>query len=752
MNPFQQLGFGLSRTLFLIGVLFLFSTCQETLNTSKQPSTEVHGLELPRKSLETLNFSLLGTTPNPTFFKKLTPDEYFEEPIHLEVDPFNPRQWWVVERTGKIFIFNPQSQTKSLLLNLQALVKNFYAPPNTASGLLGFAFDPRHPINFKFYVNLTTRDGSSVISHVLQFTRNQNTLQVDQSSQKEILSFAQPDTTAHKAGMIAFGPMDGALYISTGDGGIPLDPDQHAQTLGNLMGKILRIHIEDNGYSIPLDNPFSNGSLCGKFSTNLTPPCAEIWAYGLRHPWRFSIDPATNLLWIGDVGHHVREEINRTLAGSNITSTKGGKNFGWNVCEGSFSPIDQDQTFCTFAELPFLDYPHVSAEYLSGYSVTGGKVYHGENLPQFKGHYIFSDFISGQVWAVSNNQTLEKVTDLPAITAFATDENHELLALTLSGEIYRWTLNPNPQKGVPSLLSQTGIFKDLKTLLVHDGIYAYDVIQPLWSDGALKKRWLALPQLSQIKFSENEPWQFPLGSTLIKHFEIKTLKGLKRLETRVLVLSDQGWRGFSYRWHEDQTDASLLTKTEFESILTPLGPVTWHYPANDCHRCHSPASGTLLGITPKQLRKKILYPNDVEETPLSAWKHIGLFSNKDDVTPEGTAFVSLTQAQQDPTQREQAIRSYLHSQCAHCHQPHGGTPARIDLRFDTPLEKTHLLSKALGDNLGTSGHILVPGEIHDSILWKRLKEINATTMPPLGKSIPDEKALQMIQQWINEDF
>lgn len=288
-------------------------------------------------------------------------------------------------------------------------------------GLLGLAFHPDFPADNRVFVDYTDGAGDTVVA---SFTVDPGTPdRVDPTSEIVILSVAQPYSN-HNGGAIAFGK-DGFLYVGLGDGGSAGDPGNRAQNLNTLLGKILRIDIDHTStglnYAVPGSNPFAG----------VTGERGEIWAYGLRNPFRFSFDRTKGDLWIGDVGQNKWEEVDVARAGV------GGLNFGWRVMEGRhcYSPA----TGCTTKglTLPVVEYGHGS-----GCAVIGGIVYRGSAQPLLKGGYIFTDECTGLVWAVdsakSGQQALVQVAAASSgIAGFGEDEAGELYAADLGGQIYK---------------------------------------------------------------------------------------------------------------------------------------------------------------------------------------------------------------------------------------------------------------------------------------------------------------------------
>lgn len=297
---------------------------------------------------------------------------------------------FAVSQSGEIFTFEnrPDVETSHLFLDLTKKVNPWNGPGANEQGLLGLAMHPDFKSNGIFFASYTSReDDRSVISRFRVSKDNPN--QADPQSEEVILEVAQPFKN-HNGGPIEFGP-DGYLYIGLGDGGSRNDPYANGQDLSTLLGTILRIDVNqtdgDRKYGIPADNPFVN--------TQGARP--EIYAYGIRNPWRIAFDSETGLLWIGDVGQELWEEVN--------VIRKGG-NYGWSVREGT-------QTFGNRTADPALGElipPVWEYDHGVGKSITGGRVYRSSRLPQLAGKYIYADYVSGSVWALSYDQATGQAT------------------------------------------------------------------------------------------------------------------------------------------------------------------------------------------------------------------------------------------------------------------------------------------------------------------------------------------------------
>ena len=323
---------------------------------------------------------------------------------------------YVVLQPGRIVSFpnDPAVDSAELFLDIGDRVSD----RGEEEGLLGLAFDPRYFVNGYFYVYYSASGPRrSVIS---RFSSSSEGGRADPDTERVVLEVPQPFSN-HNGGQIAFGP-DGYLYIGLGDGGSRGDPRDNGQDLGTLLGSILRIDartIDSEGsYSVPPDNPF--------VSQDGARP--EIWAYGLRNPWRFSFDRVTGKLWAADVGQDRFEEVDIIRPGSN---------YGWNVMEGAhcFSLADCDRSGL---EMPFTEYGRDG-----GCSVIGGYVYRGSRVTALRGAYVYGDFCSGKIWAL--RYTGDEVTDHIQlvdsdlqISSFGEDRAGELYILSFDGTIYRF--------------------------------------------------------------------------------------------------------------------------------------------------------------------------------------------------------------------------------------------------------------------------------------------------------------------------
>ena len=343
--------------------------------------------------------------------------EGFDQPLYVTGAGDGSGRLFVLEKTGRAHIV-ADGQRAGVFLDLSGVVST-----ESEQGLLGIAFSPAFADDGQVFVSYTDRRGASVLS---RFTADGDA--VDVASEQVLLTVAQPYKN-HNGGMIEFGP-DGYLYFGLGDGGSGGDPQGNGQDLTTLLGAMLRIDVmqtgtaRSNAYAIPADNPFVGRS-------GARP---EIWAYGLRNPWRFSFDRATGDLWIGDVGQNAWEEIDFQPAGS-----AGGENYGWNIYEGTHTYPPGEPEPANAAEFtgPIFEYDRDA-----GKSVTGGYVYRGSAIPWLVGTYVYGDFVDGRVWGLTRTSDGGVENRLLAqthfrISSFGEDDDGELYLVDYSGAVYR---------------------------------------------------------------------------------------------------------------------------------------------------------------------------------------------------------------------------------------------------------------------------------------------------------------------------
>ena len=335
-----------------------------------------------------------------------------DNPLYLTAPAGDPRLF-IVEQPGRIRIFEDGRLLDTPFLDITSKVRS-----GGEQGLLSVAFHPRYADNGYFYVNYTDVTGDT---RVERYRVSGDPDRADVASASLVLHVDQPYAN-HNGGLVAFGP-DGRLYIGMGDGGSGGDPQGHGQNTQSLLGALLRIDVDGTQpYGVPSDNPFA-----GRFGGR-----GELWAWGLRNPWRFSWDRQTGLFYLADVGQNQWEEIHVVPADS------AGVNYGWAIMEGThcFGASSCDRSGLT---LPVHEYDHGD-----GCSITGGYVYRGRALPHLSGHYFYSDYCDGWLrsFRYENGRAVDhrewSVGELGNVLSFGEDASGELYVLTSNGTVRRF--------------------------------------------------------------------------------------------------------------------------------------------------------------------------------------------------------------------------------------------------------------------------------------------------------------------------
>ena len=365
------------------------------------------------------------------------PDLVFSQPVGVYSADDGSNRLFVVEQAGIVRVFENSAitDTSSVFLDISSGVLF-----GGEQGLLGLAFHPNFSSNGYFYLDYVVPNPTrTIIARYTVVAGNPNV--ADKTSEFIVLEIAQPFSN-HKGGQIAFGP-DGYLYVGLGDGGSGGDPLGNGQNRSTLLGKILRIDVNSlssgRNYSVPADNPFVGNTLGYR---------EEIYAYGFRNPWRFSFDSATGKLWVGDVGQDRIEEID---------VVEKGKNYGWNIMEGSLPYSSGSQVGL---ELPIYEYDHTL-----GNAIVGGYVYYGLEVSELVGNYVYGDYGSGRIWALAANGTNRLLADSNlSISAFGLDQNKELYICAFDGKIHKFNVTTVPE--FPNILSLAFLAITTLTLVV----------------------------------------------------------------------------------------------------------------------------------------------------------------------------------------------------------------------------------------------------------------------------------------------
>lgn len=701
---------------------------------------------------------LIGTPepPPPYQLERVFPQLTFNRPVELLSVPGTDRML-VVEVDGRILTFSRSgdSSTAELALDIKAAIDG-------STRAYGFAFHPDFQKNRQCFLCYITRAGDPEGTRVSRFLATSvDPLRIDASSEQQIITWP---AGGHNGGSLQFGPRDGMLYISTGDGAPPFPPDPKGtgQDISDLLASIIRIDVDhptdDRQYSIPADNPFTgtNGAR------------GEVWTYGHRNPWRMAFDQETGHLWVGDVGWEMWEMIYRVQRGAN---------YGWSILE-HLQSVNPDYTRGPTQIVP----PTAAHSHTESRSVTGGYVYRGTRLPNLVGTYLYGDYVTGKIWGLNGNaadpgQPRELLETPLQIICFGQDHDQELYVVGYDGSIHR--LIRNPDEGTvsefPRQLSQTGLFDSTKDYTLASGVIPYDVNAAPWADGTTALRFIALPGLSTLGVHETNnvqkgdlkgEWSYPEGTVLGKTILLETgnrnSTRQQRLETQILHRHRNEWRAYSYIWNEDQTDAILSDGDAFDRSYVVPDPSSvngqrsqsWHFASRtECLLCHTTRGGSVYGFKVEQLNRDFDY-GTATDNQLRTLDHLGIFekplgnaaSSKRVHRNELPRMASPLDESADLTQR---IRSYLHVNCSHCHRRGGGGTAAIEVPLEVAFEKTRLISRPTQGSFGMiDPWVVAPGDPDRSILIYRMSKTGRGRMPHFGSRMIDELGLKLLRQWI----
>ena len=685
--------------------------------------------------------------PLPYHAERVFPKLSFLEPVELANIPGTDRLI-VVQREGKIYSFHnrPDCDTTDLALDMAAEIDGMKQS-------YGITFHPNFEENRYCYLCYVLDPKLPEGTRVSRFTMTcDDPPQIDPDSEQILLTWI---SGGHNGGSLKFG-LDGYLYISTGDSGPSSPPDDKnaGQDISDLTSSILRIDVDrteaETPYGVPTDNPFFN-------HPGARP---EIWAYGFRNPWKMSIDQATGDLWVGDVGWVQWELIYRVERGSN---------YGWSVMEGRDVVRPHRPRGPTPISPPLVDHPRHEAR-----SITGGFVYRGDRLAELVGAYIYGDFETGKLWGLrfDGERTTwhqELADTVLQLVCFGEDHSGELYLVDYVGGIYR--LSPNPDVAgkegeaseFPTQLSQTGLFTSVAGQVPSPGVIPYSVNTEPWSDYGLARRYLALPGTGQIKVTADPAsnvWEFPEGTVLAKTLSLEMEHGqpgsLRHLETQLLHFQDKSWRAYSYRWNQEQTDATLVESPGAQQTVTIADPraaagtrqQTWQFASRtECLLCHKTKARSALGMNIEQLNRNHDH-GSVVQNQLRTWAQLGILTNLWDTPLE--KLPAMVHPLDSTGEINQRARSYLHANCAHCHRfGYGGTVA-IGLRYDLDLQKTNILGTppALGSFGITSANIVAPGDPYRSVMHYRMSTLGRGRMPHAGSGLVDVQGVALISDWI----
>lgn len=772
----------------------VFGLVAVTAHAADLPTTVAvpEAVKTLKKNLSTLKSHVVGR-PDP-------PLPYVVEPIYPKLSLDNPM--FVMLQPGSTRLLFIDRGGKRLCRTSDDPATGKYEVLHTSDGIqYSLCTHPNFLKNGLIYLggDRKSKTPSGKECTVIELTLDpRKGFAVVDGAERVILSW---DSNGHNGAAIGFGH-DGMLYVTSGDGTSDSDTNVTGQKMDLLLAKVLRIDVDkpDKGktYSVPVDNPF----------VGMKGVRPETWAFGLRNPWRLSVDPLTGDIWVGNNGQDLWEQIYRVRKGDN---------FGWSVYEGSHPFYLQRKLGPAPHVKPTFEHPHSEAR-----SMTGGVVYTAKTFKDLYGAYIYGDYSTGKIWAgkmdgdkVAWHKEIADTTLQLVGFGHDADGNMLLVDYRKPATFYALRRAPvatSPRRKFPRQLSRTGLFESVKGHRVHPALIPYSVNSPLWSDGAHKQRYIALA-VSQDK--EGRPvvqkvntgnatrgWSFPDGTVVVKSFGLnvvrrandRPMRGARRwVETRLLHRQQGEWVGYSYRWNDEQTDAVLVNSDGKDQAFDVLGDdgavreLTWHYPSrSECMVCHSRAAEYVLGLSTVQMNRdhahggvavnqlsllaelgvssvataeelKARYKRQLEDAGANADAvKRGLAEYKPEV-PSGHMLAGrlLTKgALVDPyvvgKSLELRVRSYLHANCAQCHVAAGGGNAQIELNFSTPIAKAKLVDvKPLHGGFKLKNpRLVVPGAPERSVLLKRLEIRGRGQMPQLATMLADRRAVSLVEEWI----
>jgi uncharacterized repeat protein (TIGR03806 family) len=698
--------------------------------------------------------------PPPYKVEKAFPKLSIKQPVYVIEEP-STDDFWVVQHLG-----HWAGPGRILRVKNSSDADNAETILDSDNLIYALCFHPKFAENGYVYLhsNGPTKSAKK-FNHITRYTVDPKTRLPDLATKLEIV---EPfESNGHNGGGIEFGP-DGMLYFTTGDTTSDSDTGDRGQDLRHLSSAVVRIDVDhpDPGknYGVPKDNPF----------VGMNDVRPEIWAHGLRNPWRMGFDHKTGTLWVGNNGQDVWEQI---------YAVRKGANYGWPVYEGSRKFHAHRKLAPTPLGAPAIEHHHAEAR-----SLTGGVVYHGTKFPDLTGAYVYGDFSTGRIWAakydgqkVSWHKEIAKTTI--QIVNFYADRHGDLFVCDDAGGVHKLVSAPATQpvaSNFPRLLSQTGLFVDTAKHQVDPGLIPYDVISPLYSDNADKLRYIALPGDATIDHTPTRGWNFPNGAATVKTFTIDTEPGnpasRRRLETRVLLKQLGNWTGYTYVWNAAQTDAELAPAEGLDQKLTikdsaaPGGvrEQTWHYPSRaECLVCHSRAFNFSLGLSDLQMNRDFDYGHGRVANQLRTLEHLGVLrtdqgAKSADTTGQRAApkstllprspehFTRLANPADASETLDRRARSYLHANCAHCHVEAGGGNASVDLEFTTDPARTRMFNAPPQANPlnHPEAKLIAPGRPDLSVLHHRAATRGPGQMPPVGTSVPDTAGTALLKEWI----
>ena len=702
--------------------------------------------------------------PPPYGHEPVLPGLRFDKPTELVSIPGSDRMM-ITEEKGKVYSFplRPRSGGDGYEEVAHADLVCDLGSIEGLDHVFGLAFHPRFAENRQCFLVYALQPKLAEGTRVSRFTVSAtDPPTIDLASEELVIAWV---SGGHNGSSLQFGP-DGMLYISAGDSGDATPPDAlgTGQSVEDLLASILRIDVDHPAgptaagapprpYSIPADNPF----------VDVPGARGEVWAYGLRNPWRMSFDGAGRL-WVADVGWELWEMIYLVERGGN---------YGWSIMEGPQPVVGDRRRGPDPITPPVISHPHTESR-----SITGGYVSTTPRLSELAGAYVYGDYVTGKVWGLRHDGTRitwqQELADTPlALSTFGLGPDGEVLLVDYdSGSLHRLVRRPPVEANLrfPTRLSDTGLFANTATQMPAAGVVPYSISAEAWADGTSAERWLALPEKEELSLYEAQnpqqgfirgKFKFPTDGVLAKTIAIETAPGTtRRIETQLLHFNGADWCAYSYLWNDEQTDADLVgpegAAVRLE-IADPNDPAVHHRQSyrvasrTECLMCHTTRGGSLYGFTPAQLnrpadpRAAVAGSDGAAINQLRLFSELGLVSKPLDesVTPPVDPYDTTADL-------DRRARSYLQMNCAQCHLRGGGGASDFDVRSDVALDRTKLVG--LRPSHGTfaldDAAVVAAGDPTKSVLYYRMATLGRGRMPHFGSTVVDTRGLKLIGDWI----
>jgi uncharacterized repeat protein (TIGR03806 family) len=664
----------------------------------------------------------------------LEDDTRFDRALAITTAPDDPEALYVVEQRGRLLRVDLARTPASIEVVLDVSARFANVAPDAPAGLRAVAFHPDFADNHLLFAHLIAEAPSRSV--VARFELDAASRQALPESERTVLDVDRPND-ARPGGALLFDG-SGMLLVGLGAG----TPDPLAEP-APLLGALLRLDVstgpDEASYTIPADNPFAID----------TPEelAKEIYAYGFADPVACHMDAEEDQLYCVDRGARYAE----------LDAVRAGADHGWPTVDGPICA--QSGELClNIGEQSIASYPLF--ENLCG---ALGAVPIGAPSA-LEGAVAYADACGGAIQglAVRGEHTGKRSAlgaSLQPIAAMGRASDGALIVIDTEGVLLRAVLAPDGEPGTfPELLSDTGCFEGERLETPAADLIPFEVRSPLWSDGTHKRRYMVIPEGAQIEAPVDGAWEFPIGTILVKEFALarddRDDASIAPIETRFMLRRASGWEFHSYKWNDAGADAERVTKAveaDFEVVRSGRARTqTYQYPDKDtCPVCHSASPGRVLGPSTAQLNSELAY-EDGMHNQLELLAGLDLFVHAPTPASGGAgALPQLPDPRDQSAALEQRARSYLHSNCAHCHQPGGysSPDLRMDLRYDRTLAETNICDEEPVFFEGAP-KLIAPGAPHDSALWVRMRDTGVNRMPPVATTEIDQLGVVVLTRWI----